>query len=182
MKVYVDETPDLSRSVIAIGAFDGVHRGHQAVIRQAVKHSKMLGVPSVVYTFDPPPRHYFQSARILTTVEKKLELLARLEPDYVVITRFDHRFTMRRADDFIDELGSMNPLEISVGEDFRFGRDREGDVHVLARHFKVRVTKPVCCSDGNPISSTRIRHLLSMGDIQQSFTLLGWSTKRRESV
>lgn len=163
----------LPGSVIAIGAFDGVHQGHQAVIREAVKRAKILGVPSLIYTFDPPPRFYFQGVRILTTVEEKLVLLDKLEVDHVVIARFDEFYTMRPPIDFIEDLKKFSPIEIIVGSDFRFGGNREGDIQLLEQYFQIRVNQPVCCSKGKVISSTRIRNLILTGNIQESLSLLG---------
>ncbi|MGG0240272.1 FAD synthetase [Bacillus rhizoplanae] len=174
METHINEILRLPGSVIAIGAFDGVHQGHQAVIREAVKKARILGVPSVVYTFDPPPRHCFQGARILTPVPKKLVRLEQLGIDHVIIARFDELYASRHPLDFIKNLMNLNPLEIMVGEDFRFGKNREGDINLLARHFCVQIAQPVCCSDGILISSTRIRQLISKGDIKQSYSLLGW--------
>ena len=174
METHAEGTLNLTGSVIAIGAFDGVHKGHQEVIRRTVDRSRVLGVPSVVYTFDPPPRHFFQGAQILTTVQEKVERIAQLGIDHVVIARFDQAFTRRTAAAFIADLAKLGPLEVSVGNDFQFGRNRAGDVGLLARHFPVHITEPVHCSDGQTISSTRIRLLLSQGETQKSVSLLGW--------
>jgi len=160
-------------SVIAIGAFDGVHQGHQTVIGEAVERSKVLGVPSLVYTFDPPPRFYFQGVRILTPVEEKVALLKQLKVDHVVVAQFDKFYISRHPMDFINDLKDFCPLEISVGSDFRFGKNREGDINLLKKHFNLRVIKPVCCTSGKVISSTRIRELISKGHIQESLALLG---------
>ena len=178
MDTHVNETLTLPGSVIAIGAFDGVHKGHQAVISEAVKKARILGVPSLVYTFDPPPRHCFQGARILTPVPEKLVRLEKLGIDHVVIVRFDELYASRPPLDFIKNLMNLNPLEIMVGKDFRFGKNREGDINRLAQYFCVRITQPVCCSDGILISSTRIRQLISKGDFKQSYSLLGWASGR----
>lgn len=174
MEAYIDETLRLPRSVVAIGAFDGVHQGHQTVIKEAVKSSRILGVPSVVYTFDPPPRSYFQGARVLTPIEMKLVLLEKLGVDYVIIKSFDEVYTRLEPLAFIRDLQNLNPSGIMVGEDFRFGKNREGDLHLLAQYFRVQTIQPVCCSDGVLISSTRIRQLISRGEMKQSYSLLGW--------
>ncbi|MGG1661970.1 FAD synthetase [Brevibacillus sp. NRS-1366] len=174
MRIHTNGTLGLTSSVIAIGAFDGVHQGHQAVIRRLIERSKSLGVPSVVYTFDPPPRFYFQGARVLTSLQEKTDRLAKLGLDHAVIARFDESYTRRRAIDFLEELKGLGPQEILVGNDFRFGRSRGGDVNLLARFFPVCLVEPVYCGDGKMISSTRIRQLLSQGDTEQSVALLGW--------
>ncbi|WP_423410537.1 FAD synthetase [Heyndrickxia sp. MSNUG] len=175
MKAHVYTTLELPQSIVAIGAFDGVHRGHQAVIRQAVQRGRKLMVPSVVYTFDPPPRVFFQGVRMLTTVEEKLFKMEKLGAHHSVVARFDEMYARRSAYEFIETLAKLNPLEVMVGGDFRFGKDRLGDIALLEKYFQVRVTKPVCCSKGSPISSTRIRQLLSEGEVHLSNTLLGWT-------
>ncbi|PAE26581.1 FAD synthetase family protein [Bacillus sp. 7894-2] len=174
METHIYSSLALPCSVIAVGAFDGVHRGHQEVIKQAVKRGKFLNAPSLVYTFDPPPRVYFQGAYMLSSIQEKLPKLEVLGVDKVVIARFDHVYAQASAEEFIETLSKLNPLEIIVGEDFRFGRNRDGDIHLLQKYFTVRVIEPVCCSSGNRISSTRIRQLLSRGEVQSSHSLLGW--------
>ncbi|KON88726.1 FAD synthetase [Sporosarcina globispora] len=174
MEAHIYSSLTLPCSVIAIGAFDGVHRGHQEVIKQAVKRGEFLNAPSLVYTFDPPPRVYFQGAHMLSSIHEKLPKLENLGVDHVVFAHFDHVYAQLSAGDFINTLSKLNPLEIIVGEDFRFGKNREGDIHLLKKYFPVRVIEPVCCSIGNRISSTRIRQLLSKGEVQSSNSLLGW--------
>ncbi|CAM3675454.1 FAD synthetase family protein [Mesobacillus zeae] len=173
MKAHVYTSVEMPCSIIAIGAFDGVHKGHQEVIKQAVQRSKKRKVPSVVYTFDPPPLVFFQGARMLTSIEEKLEKIEKLGVDHVVVARFDHLFAKRNAYRFIDTLRKLNPAEIIVGEDFRFGKDRLGDIALLEKYFRIQVTMPVCCSNGNPISSTRIRQLISEGETTLSNAFLG---------
>lgn len=174
MKTHVYTTLELPQSIVAIGAFDGVHRGHQAVIRQAVQRGRKLKVPSVVYTFDPPPRVFFQGVRLLTTVEEKISKIEKLGAKHTVVASFDEVYAKQSANEFIETLIKLNPVEILVGGNFRFGKNRQGDVELLERYFKVRVTKPVCCPKGSPISSTRIRQLISDGEVALSNALLGW--------
>ncbi|MEW8970353.1 MAG: FAD synthetase [Mesobacillus sp.] len=174
METHIYSSLDLPRSIVAIGAFDGVHRGHQTVIRQAVQRGRKLMVPSVVFTFDPPPRVFFQGARMLTTVAEKLEKIEKLGANHTIVARFDEEYAEKSVYDFIDCLAKLNPAEIMVGGDFRFGKDRMGDVSHLEKYFKVSVTKPVCCSQGSVISSSRIRQLISEGEIHLSNALLGW--------
>lgn len=111
MRVHPANTLTLPASVIAIGAFDGVHRGHQKLIGEMVKRSKDLGVPSVVYTFDPPPRAYFEGARILTPIQEKLRRLFELQVDHVVVANFGAAYIARSAADFIRELANLHPVE-----------------------------------------------------------------------
>lgn len=174
MKTLSNGILELPESVIAIGAFDGVHKGHQEVIRMAVEKAKASNITSVVYTFDPPPRNFFQGVQILTPIQEKVKRIEKLGVDYVVAASFDEWFATRPPNDFICELTKLNPMEIIIGADFRFGKNREGDVALLKKYFPIHVTSPVYCKSGKLISSTRIRQLLSEGDFQQSYALLGW--------
>ncbi|MCB2065170.1 MAG: FAD synthetase family protein [Erythrobacter sp.] len=158
--VFPDSTLELQASVIAIGAFDGVHLGHQKVIGSAVASARRLRCPSVVYTFDTPPKAFFAGAQVLTTVEEKLRRIGRIGADCAIVARFDRAYAARSAEDFIAELAKLNPREIWVGADFRFGARSSGDVALLARSFNVKVVDAVRCELGKVISSTRIRQLL----------------------
>lgn len=140
-----------------------------------VRNSRAEGVPSVAYTFYPPPRAYFQGAKILTKPDEKSELLKGLGVDHVVMATFDEDYLKRSADDFIKELSKMNPTKIMVGEDFRFGNKRAGDIDLLREHFPVQSIHPICCPNGERISSTRIRELILQGKPDQALPLLGWA-------
>ncbi|MEF7563580.1 FAD synthetase family protein [Bacillus infantis] len=178
MDAHVYTNLELEKSIVAIGAFDGVHRGHQTVIKNAVQRGRKLMVPSVVYTFDPPPRVFFQGVRMLTSVEQKLSRIEKLGVKNAVVASFDEAYAKRSAYEFIRTLSKLNPVEIMVGGDFRFGKDRIGDVALLEKYFRVHVTKPVCCPKGSPISSTRIRGLISEGEVSLSNALLGWPSEK----
>lgn len=173
MQTLKDGVLTLTGSVIAIGAFDGVHKGHQAVIKQAVEKSRTFQVPSVVYTFDPPPRNFFKGVQILTPIQEKLSRIEMLGVDYVIVASFDEWYATRPPEDFICELSKLNPAEVTVGSDFHFGKNRTGDVNLLEKYFRINITPPVYCKGGKLISSTRIRQLISEGDFQQSTSLLG---------
>lgn len=151
---------ELDASVVAIGAFDGVHKGHQKVIGSAVASAARMGCPSVVYTFDTPPKAYFAGAQVLTSVEEKLRKIEMLGASCAIVAKFDRDYAARSAEVFMDELALLNPSEIWVGADFRFGAKSAGDVTLLSTRFNVRVLDAVCCDKGEVISSTRIRHLL----------------------
>src|SRR5699024_478031 len=166
------EELSLEAAVVAIGAFDGVHKGHQEVIKETVRKSKALNVPSVIYTFDIPPRAYFQGAHILSNQDEKMEKLRTLGVDHTIIATFDAEYLNRSANSFIDELKKMHPLQIIVGEDFRFGHKRAGDIHLLKRHFAVKTINPVVCENGERISSTRIRKLINDGKVEQAIPFL----------
>ena len=173
MQVYPAQVLKLSGSVVTIGAFDGVHRGHQALIGGAAKRAQTLGAASVVYTFDPPPRAYFQGALVLTSLESKLRMLEKLGAEYTVVAHFDEAYAARSAESFLDELLDLNPQEVWVGPDFRFGRDGLGDVGTLAARFETRTFQRVRCEAGEVISSSRVRSLLVRGAVKEAQALLG---------
>lgn len=161
-------------SIVTIGAFDGVHLGHQALIRAACQRADTLRVLSVVYTFDPPPRKHFEDALVLTPVDEKLWRLAALGVDQAVVANFDAAYAAREAQSFLDELARLNPLELWVGPDFRFGRRGEGDVDTLRTRFDVRVLDPVRCKSGAVVSSSYVRDLIRRGRLGEAGALLGW--------
>lgn len=165
-------------SIVTIGAFDGVHRGHQALIRKVADRSRSAEVPSVVFTFDPPPRTYFQGAVVLTPLPEKLRRLEGLGVDHVVVAQFDAACVDRPPSSFIDELAALVPREVWVGMNFRFGRGRSGDVRTLEEKFTTQVLEPLRCREGKVVSSSRVRDLLSRDALTQARELLGWEVER----
>lgn len=176
MRVHAAGTCKLHSSVLTIGALDGVHRGHQALVCGARKRALALGVPLVVYTFDPPPRVFFQRALQLTTVEEKLYRLEQLSVEHAIVASFDEAYSTRDESAFLRELQDLNPVEIWVGPDFRFGSKRGGDIGTLQDSFSVKVLDSIRCSSGEVISSSRIRSLLMQNRHLQAEQLLGWQT------
>ena len=173
MLVHPSETLMLPASVVTVGAFDGVHRGHQALIRRVLDRAGSLEVPSVVYTFDPPPRAYFHGVPVLTSLPEKLRRLETLGLDHVVVADFDAARVSRSVERFLEELSALNPEEVWVGPDFRFGRGRAGDVSTLKEFFTTCVFESVKCREGEVISSSRVRALLSRGAVAEARDLLG---------
>jgi len=169
-----DSTLSLPASVVAIGAFDGVHRGHQKLIGNALKHARETGVPLVVYTFDPPPKVYFQKSLLLTSLDEKLERLKALGADHIIVQSFNEQYRARKAEEFHQDLRKLNPIGIWVGTDFKYGADRLGDICTLRRHFSVRTVEPICCENGKVISSSRIRLLIQENNEALANQLLGW--------
>ena len=177
--IYIHEQciPELTKSIVSIGAFDGVHKGHQAVIKNAVETAKALKITNVVYTFDPPPRSYFQGAQVLTPIDEKVKRILNLGVEHVIVIRFDESYLTKSASCFIQDIKRLSPVEIFIGQDFKFGKDREGNIELLREHFNISIVKDVCCDEGERISSTRIRDYVYHGDLQKSSSLLGWSFK-----
>jgi riboflavin kinase/FMN adenylyltransferase len=180
MVVYHPKTLRLPSSVLTIGALDGVHRGHQEIILRARNRARELRVPLVVYTMDPPPKVYFRHAIQLTSLQEKIRRLEMLGADYIIVASFDADYLLKGVKPFLDEIAELNPVEIWEGPDFRFGRGREGDLSALRERFAVRIVEPVCCRNGEIISSSRIRTLLVQNKLTQAEELLGWPLSKIE--
>ncbi|WP_216327251.1 riboflavin biosynthesis protein RibF [Deinococcus aestuarii] len=174
MKTYVspNQRPD-TETVVAVGSFDGVHLGHQALIAQLKARAREHRVPSVVYTFDPPTRVLTQGVEFLSTLPEKLDLLARYGVDETVAVPFTAEFAARPKEAFLDDLRTLRPRSIVVGEDFHFGRGRAGGVADLRGVTREVVALPMHQLGGDDIKSTRIRELLKEGDVEGVQRLLG---------
>lgn len=172
-RVMRDDQLVLPASIVTIGAFDGVHRGHQALISRAVTEAREKNLPSVVWTFDPPPKVFFGRANQLAPLSEKLARIARLGPDYVVLSSFCRTYAARSAEAFLHDLSRIGPERIHVGADFRFGAKQTGDTTLLARHFEVVLAPAILCADGMTISSSRIRELRESGRPHEAVALQG---------
>jgi riboflavin kinase/FMN adenylyltransferase len=152
---------------VALGTFDGVHRGHRAVI-DAVKAT---GLRSTVLTFDPHPRLVLgYDVQLLTTFERRLELLEEAGPDEVLIVEFTQELSRHEPEEFVaDYLTAIGTRVVVAGENFRFGAGRRGDVALL-RSLGLDV-RPVPLVPG--VSSSRIRELVREGDLPGAAALLG---------
>jgi len=166
---------------IAIGVFDGVHIGHHALIRQAAAGATQLGGRALAATFDPLPIQALAPGAppsALSDVEDRIRLLHDAGASDVVVFRFTKEFAALESDEFVRRLaGAGEVRQIFVGEDFQFGHDRRGDVNSLSAAgptygFEVVVASPVR-SDGEIVSSTRIRNALIAGDVESAARLLG---------
>lgn len=174
----------LRGAVAAIGNFDGVHRGHQAVLSHALADADAAGLPVVALTFEPHPRAFFNPATPLfrlTPAAMKARLLELMGFDGVVELAFTRDFAERSAEAFVSDV-LVGELGISVavtGFDFHFGHNRQGDPAFLAnagrRHgFDVRLVDAFCDEGAEIISSSRIRPLLQEGDVAGAAGLLGY--------
>lgn len=169
-------------SVACIGAFDGLHRGHQALVARTVERARALGVPAVALSFEPLPREHFATGAKpprLTLARAKHEGLRALGADLVGLLRFDDRLAAMTAEAFVDTVlvGRLGVREVWVGPGFRFGKGRAGDLALLQRlgerhGFTAHQVEPVH-DDGERVSSTRIREALADGDFATASRLLG---------
>jgi len=170
--------PTRSRCALTIGNFDGVHRGHRALIERVTAKARELSVPSCVLTFEPHPREFFAESRAparLTRLRDKLELLAAAGVERTHIARFDARFAALEAERFIDEVLKkwLGVRWLLVGRDFRFGARRAGDFSTLQnKGFEVEAM-PDVQSGNSRVSSSAIRAALAAGDFALAQRLLG---------
>jgi len=167
---------------LAIGVFDGVHLGHQAVISTSAEHAGAANGTPVVVTFDPHPEKVLRPAKaphLLTATAHKIALIRALGVRHLLIIPFDKDFAATEPEVFVQELVKhAKPLrEICVGHEWSFGRNRRGNLGLLTKlgeefDFNVVGIPPVSV-DGEIVSSTRIRRALEAGDLKKAATMLG---------
>lgn len=169
-------------SVVCIGAFDGLHRGHQALVGHAVARARALDLPAVALSFEPLPREFFargeQPARLLLP-RAKFEGLRALGVDQVGLLRFNAVLASMPAETFVSKIlaGRLSACEVWVGPEFRFGKERLGDVAMLQRlgadhGFVAGQIEPVHVN-GERVSSSRLREQLAEGDLDGAAAGLG---------
>jgi riboflavin kinase/FMN adenylyltransferase len=169
-------------SVATIGNFDGVHLGHQSVFRHLLEKGAELDLPTTVVTFEPQPREFFQpdsAPARLTRLREKLQAIEDAGVQRVVVLEFNKRLAAMPAEAFVRELlaEGLGVRFLSVGDDFRFGRGRKGDFELLrnmglAFGFEVENMNTYKL-DADRVSSTRIRELLTLGDLATAAQCLG---------
>jgi riboflavin kinase / FMN adenylyltransferase len=169
--------------VLTIGNFDGVHLGHVAVIKKLAQKGRELGLPVVIMLFEPQPMEYFLGAEApprLTRVREKIHRFATLPIDGLVVVRFNKTFAEQEPEDFIQSIlvESLHVKHLVVGDDFRFGKNRQGDfalLHLKATEygFTVEDTGSLVIQ-GNRVSSTLIRNALAKGDTAMAEAMLGY--------
>jgi riboflavin kinase/FMN adenylyltransferase len=179
--VKVTRLPDVEHATersVAVGTFDGVHLGHREVI---------AGADSVL-TFDPHPVSVVapqHTPRLLTTLERKAELIASLGVQELVVIPFDREFAGRSAQQFIDDVlvGALGAARVAIGENFRFGHKAQGDPRLLAGDARfITDVHPLLEVDGEIVSSSHIRGLLLAGEVADASRLLGADFQLRGEV
>lgn len=181
---HFENLPDDARGgAVALGNFDGVHRGHQALIGAAATAAESVGGPLVLATFEPHPRRFFaphDPPFRLTPFRSKAILLQALGVDVLLVLTFDRAMSHISAEDFVQRVlvDGLAARQVVVGSDFRFGHRRGGDVALLERMgkkagFSVTLVAPVGAADGEVYSSTRVRDFLVAGKPAHAAALLG---------
>jgi riboflavin kinase/FMN adenylyltransferase len=176
--------PEIAGSVLVLGNFDGVHRGHQALINAAIAKARRLGTGAVALTFEPHPRTFFRPESPLfrlTPFDAKLRVLSALGVDGIVVVPFDDRFASLSADAFVGEIvvERLRAAAVVVGYNFYFGSGRSGSSAFLVDAgvrfgFPVSVIGPVEDGAGLPFSASRVRAALEGGDIASANGMLGY--------
>lgn len=175
--------PPLPRgSTVTVGSFDGVHLGHEAVLREIARRAEAAGRASVLVTFEPHPLEVVNpqaAPPLLTTAVERREILAQLPLDYVLFLRFDRRLASLTPEEFVDRvlLERCQMRELVIGHDHGFGRGRSGDVETLRRlgaerRFDVDVVEVVDVGEQH-VSSSRIRRAVAGGDLATAARMLG---------
>jgi len=185
MKIYsdplgVDEPP--RGAVLTIGNFDGVHLGHQAILKYVVERAGGLGTVGAAMTLDPHPIKLLRprvAPRLLSTLDQRLELIGRTGIEVALVVPFTHRLARMPAEDFVKDVlvERLGIREVYIGANFRFGADRGGDVALLERMgaelgFKAAAS-PIVEIEGGVVSSTRVRQAVSDGEMTEAARMLG---------
>ena len=185
MRVYNDiNEVHLTKPVVTLGIFDGIHRGHQHLIGEVKREAGIAGRDTLLITYWPHPRHILKSAgedfRMLTTLDEKLWLFEKMEVDHCLVIPFTPDFAAITADEFIQTYlsGPHLPEMVIVGDDHRYGRGGEGNLEHLTKasrryHFQIRHLNSHLDNDLR-ISSSMIRACLQEGDLTSANRLLGY--------
>ncbi len=170
-------------TVVTIGTFDGVHIGHQKIIKRLIKTGEQFGLKSVILTFFPHPRMVLQKdsdIKLINTIEERHQILNDLGLDYLIIKKFTHEFSRLSAEDFVKQIlvDKLNAKKVIIGYDHRFGRNRNADINDLKKFgetygFEVEEISAQDIDDV-AVSSTKIRTALQAGDIAKANAYLGY--------
>lgn len=177
----IKQIRNIEESVVTIGKFDGVHKGHQTLVRKTVDFAKKNKVKSVIFTFGNHPVNYFYPNRIKNIISNKdkIEIFRKSDIDVVIMIPFDEEMTKISANDFVKNIlvDKLHAKKIIVGHDFSFAKNKEGNADVLKSlsseyNFEVEVVQPIKIN-GTRISSSYIRDLILNGNIEDIREFLG---------
>ncbi|MBS1538121.1 MAG: riboflavin biosynthesis protein RibF [Bacteroidetes bacterium] len=186
MNIYTDITiPFDKKTVLTVGTFDGVHRGHQAIIKRLLECAQELGARAVVVTFEPHPQIVLQKPdrepiHLLSSIEERLQLFEKFGIENVVIIPFSQEFSQISSEDFVREflVSKIGMSKILIGYDHLFGKDRTGNeslLRTLGEELGFEVEKTDALLEGNEtISSTKIRHALMAAHLDEANGALGF--------
>ena len=172
----------MRKVVIALGTFDGVHLGHQVVVRRTVEEGRKRGLRVGVVTFDPHPQAVLRPGselKLLTTLEVRKEILLACGVDEVHAMRFDENLSKKNPEEFVREVlvGKFKAAVVVVGENFRFGYKASGNIEGLRRYMREAggeaYAVPIHVFFGESINSTKIRALIAAGEVREAARLLG---------
>ncbi len=181
---HISELTSLKHSIVTIGTFDGVHLGHQKIIKRLVELKKRQGGETVLFTFDPHPRKVLfpdqTDLKLITTTQEKCELLQQFGIDHVLVFPFTKEFAQMQAADYVSEIiaKGLKTETLVIGYDHRFGSNREGNIETLKQlsstyNFKVEEIPAQEINQLN-VSSTRIRRAIDEGDVVTANEFLGY--------
>ena len=185
MKIFnsIQEFDSATKTIVTLGTFDGVHKGHKSILDKLITSSKASGCESVVLTFFPHPRMVLQQntdLKLLNTIDEKAALLEKEGVDNLIIHPFDHAFSRLTAEEFVKDIlvDKLNIHKIIIGHDHRFGRNRTATIDDLIRfgeEFGFEVEKiSALAVDEISVSSTKIRNALNEGNIDYANNFLGY--------
>lgn len=180
----INNLPRFKNSVVTIGTFDGVHLGHQQIIKQLKEEAEKINGETIIITFHPHPRSVIKTATpvyLLTTLEEKISLLASFGIDHLIVVPFDKNFSEQTPEEYVVNFlfEKCRPHTLIIGYDHRFGKNRAGDYHLLERFgkelgFSVKEIPEQLINDIT-VSSTCIREALLAGEIETANSYLGYN-------
>ena len=186
MVIYnnLNDVVPISGSIVTMGTYDGLHRGHQEIVKQVVVHAHSKNVQSVLITYDPHPRHVLDSKSdklsLLMNLDSKISILTEFQVDTVLVIPFTEEFSQMTADSFLEDIviQYFTPTRLIVGYDHHFGFQRKGNPEFIQsfcskRNIDVDIVKPFS-DEGVIISSSHIRELIQSGYIRRANFELGW--------
>ncbi len=178
----IEQLPKFRNAVVTIGTFDGVHQGHKTILQEVARHAKKVKGESVLITFEPHPRKLLfpkQPIHLITPLDKKLQLIAALGIEHIVVAPFTKAFSELTAEEYIESflVKYFHPNSIIIGYDHHFGHDRKGNIDMLKayagkHHFEV-VEIPAQLIEQAAVSSTKIRQALERGHVEDAAHMLG---------
>ena len=182
---HISELSSLTNSIVTIGTFDGVHLGHQKIIKRLVELKQKQGGEIVLFTFDPHPRKVLfpeqKDLKLITTTQEKCEILKLFGVDFVLVYPFTKEFSKMQEQDYISDIivKGLKTKTLVIGYDHRFGSNREGTIDTLKElsniyNFEVEEIPAQEINQLN-VSSTRIRKAIEEGDVQTANDFLGYS-------